>query len=325
MTMRHDPPNCILTPDKTGRLMSALTIHTDHSLARFCSRVLLACASVWIFCCFSPQAIAGVSRIDQVLALPENKVDIGVAALIFAKEIYPDMDVEAYSRQLDELVDRARQYVGNRQDPKERIRALSEFFFTIEGYTYDLSPGSSKKTENQFLNGILDTKRGKCSTMPMLYLVVAQRLGYPIYPVAAPDHLFLRYKDRQHKYINIEATSAAAGSPADETYIMGLDIGETALKKGSYLRTMTYRQYLGDLLCTNAVYFGLNGDIDRSIEYLEKAIQLNPKYPDYYELLKIVYLKKSKRVSNTELVAEYREKAQLNFLKTEELGFVRPR
>lgn len=264
-------------------------------------------------------------QLSQVLALPEEKIDIGLAALISAKEVYPDLDIKAYSRQIDELVNRARTFIGNKQDPKQRIRALSEFFFTAEGYRYDKITGSSKNLENHYLNGILDTKKGNCSTMPMLYMVVAQRLGYPIYPVAAPDHLFLRYiSPPPHKYLNIETTSAVGGSPDDQVYIKGLEVSETALKKGAYLRTMTYRQFLGDLLATTGVTLAQQGDIDGSIRHFQQAIKLNPQFPDYYDLLRISWLKKSKQVSNPELIAEYRAQAQLNYLQTQELGFIRP-
>lgn len=271
-----------------------------------------------------PQDAASMARIQQLVELPENKINIGVAALTFAKDVYPGLDINAYSRQIDELAQRAKRFIGNKKDPRQRVLALSEFFFNAEGYSYDFSRGASTKDVTYYLNGILDTKKGNCSTMPMLYLAIAQRLGYPIYPVAAPDHLFLRYVEGQNKYFNIEATSAEAGSPDDAVFIKGLDISERALSKGSYLRTMTYRQFLGDLLASNAVSFGQRGDSDRAINYLETAIHLNPQFPDYYDLLRIGYLQKSKRVNDANLVAEYRGRAQMNLLMTEELGFIRP-
>lgn len=295
-------------------------------------RLLLGCTLCFAATAIAAEAVAvqqqnaaSLTRIRQLLELPENKIDIGVATLLFAKDVYPDLDIQAYSRQIDELAARAKRFIGNKQDPNQRIRALSVFFFKVEGYSYDFSPGASKRDENHYLNSILDSKRGNCSTMPMLYLVIAQRLGYPIYPVAAPDHLFLRYVEGRGKYLNIEATNATANMPNDETYIKGLSIGEMALMKGSYLRTMTYRQYMGDLLATNATTtLYLRDNVDRAINYLETAVFLNPQFPDYYDMLKNAYLQKSRRVSDADLVAAFRERAQINLLMTEKLGFVRP-
>ena len=120
--------------------MSALTIHTDHSLARFCSRPLLACASVWIFgitamTCGSAtrealvrlllgyaclvlslgigaatadpitqrQDAANLARIRQLLAQPESQIDTARAELEIERMIDPSIDVDATLRKLDAM------------------------------------------------------------------------------------------------------------------------------------------------------------------------------------------------------------------------------
>lgn len=267
---------------------------------------------------FSTPAVA--SEIDKIIELREEQIDVGNAALVFAKEFYPSLDVKKYSKNIDGLVERARSFTNGSKDPEERIRALNTFLYEIEGFSYDRSPSAESKLENRFLNGLLDAKKGTCVNMPVLYLAVAQRLGYPVYPVAAPDHLFLRYVDPRLKKQNIEATSGGGFSP-DEKYIRDFNISKVALSSGAYLRTMTYRQFLADLLCENAINLGMRGEIEKAIKYLEKAVILNPSFPDYYEQLRILYLIKSKQV-NTMESEKYRKKAKQNFFKAEELGFV---
>ncbi|MGH8562125.1 MAG: hypothetical protein ACRES4_09190, partial [Nevskiales bacterium] len=81
-----------------------------------------------LLCCvlfFSTHALAGFPRdIQKQLNLPEQQLDIGIAALTFAKAIYPDLDIAAYSSRIDLLADRVRQLAGGSQDPEQRIRAL---------------------------------------------------------------------------------------------------------------------------------------------------------------------------------------------------------
>jgi hypothetical protein len=62
--------------------------------------------------------LAGASDIDRVLALPEEKIDIGIAALTFAKEFYPSLDVAAYSRKIDQLANQVRVLAQGTQDPE---------------------------------------------------------------------------------------------------------------------------------------------------------------------------------------------------------------
>src|SRR6202008_2798025 len=109
------------------------------------------------------------------------------AALIIAKEAYPELDVKAYSAKLDDLADKTRWLLQGKSDPETRIRALNTVLFRHEGFRYD-HEGFAKggRKEHHYLNGILDTRRGICFTMPLLYIAVAQRLGLPVYPVTRP-------------------------------------------------------------------------------------------------------------------------------------------
>ena len=116
-------------------------------------------------------AIAG--EIDKLLALPEDKIDIGIVALTLAKEFYPNLDVAAYSSKIDILAEKVRWLARGTQDPEQRVRVLNTVLFRQEGFRYDRRPFSRSKQDYYFLNGILDTKQGLCYTMPLLCIAVA--------------------------------------------------------------------------------------------------------------------------------------------------------
>ena len=46
--------------------------------------------------------------IQQQLQLPKDKIDIGLAALSFAKECYPGLDIAASSKHIDVIAGKAR-------------------------------------------------------------------------------------------------------------------------------------------------------------------------------------------------------------------------
>jgi len=179
--------------------------------------------------------------------MPEDSIDIGMAALTIAKVVYPDLDIKAYSAKIDEMVEKVRILTHGSTDPDYRVRVLNTYLYKMQGFKYDPSEidvetEKSKNLEDQFLNGILDTKMGNCVTMPMLYIAVAQRLGYPVYAVVAPDHYFVRYIDPHLKRQNIEAT--AGGYVSDGEYIYTLHVSKKGLESGAYMRTLTYREYV---------------------------------------------------------------------------------
>lgn len=288
----------------------------------------------FLLCAFGAPCIVAASAdsiippaIQKQLDLPERQIDIGIAALTFAKEVYPEIDIAAYSRRIDRLVEGARSVIQrqDRYDPDSVIRALNTFFYQIEGFRYDFSKQAFSKTENYYLTGVLDTRQGTCFNLPMLYMAVAQRLGYPVYPVTAPDHVFLRFVSPDLKEPNIEATAGGGYSP-DEDYIERLHISAKGLKSGAYLKTLTYRQYLAFLLETNAIALGQRGQIDRAIYYLEKVIQIHPQSAPTYNSLRIAYILKSKQayaMGNSISAEFYRDRAEQAFRKEEELGYIK--
>ena len=292
----------------------------DRNLAKGTVALILCIVGLFnIATAADPQAFP--SAIQKQLKLPEDKIDIGLAALTFAKEFYPNLDIAAYSQRIDLIADKARQLAQGTEDPETRIRILNTVIHQMEGYHYDHSPFARSRQDYYFLNGILDTKQGTCYTIPLLYIAVAQRLGYPLYPVVAPDHMFVRYVDPSFTEQNIETTSGGKYFP-DQYYVEAFAVSNRGLKSGSYLRTLTYRQFLGHMLAANAVFHGRNGKSLKAIVYLEKAAQLNPQFADHYDNLRIVYTAMSE--VNPHLAITYREKAERYARKAQELGFVDP-
>ena len=259
-------------------------------------------------------------EMGRQVKLPEDQIDVGIAALTFAKEIYPEIDIAAYSRKIDALADQVRQFADGTQDPERRIRVMNTVLFRMQGFHYDRDPFSRNKLEYYFLNGILDTKQGICYTLPLLYVAVAQRVGYPVYPVMAPDHMFVRYSDPSFKEQNIEVTSGGKYFE-DSWYIKDFSISKLGLKSGAYLKTLTYKEFVGQMLSASAFALGRNGNGGRAVQYLEVAVKLDPRCADCYNELKNGYMRWSE-VTSGETAIRFKEKSQQSDVKAKELGFV---
>ena len=266
------------------------------------------------------------SGVQEILALPEEKIDIGLAALTFAKEVYPNIDIQAYSKKIDALASEVKAVINGNPDPDFAIRAMNTVLYRREGFRYDKAEDNRGTRDNFFLNGILDTKKGTCISMPMLWMAVAQRVGLPVYPVHSPEHTFLRFKDKQLKDSNIEATSGG-GSPSDEQYIRDFHITPTAVASGGYMRTLSYREYLAELVMENGIAFVRHGDREKSIKYYEEAEKLDPTNIVNTENLRMSYgIKAMYAAQNGDMAAAtaYLEKVRYYYKKTQELGFIPP-
>ncbi len=271
-------------------------LNLSVSVAAF-RRFALPAATLAFFMLPCPPAHAAEPQLPaelaQLLALPEDKIDTGTAALIFAHEAYPEkVNVAEYSKEIDRLADEVRSIMPPNAGPDEARMAIAAVLYQREGFHYDFSPDGQHKPTAYFLPALLDIKVGTCATLPILYMAVAQRLGLPVYLVSAPQHSFLRIIDSRTTRPNIEATSTG-GPKSDEGYIKDFHITDTAIKNGTYLRTMTRHEFLGELLEINADFWARHDDIDRAIKYYTVALDVNPHSDKAVIGLVRVYMRKS--------------------------------
>ena len=232
-------------------------------------------------------------RLKSYEKLSENKIDVANIAIELAQEIFPSLDEKHYRSTLNTMVKEVKKLIGGRTDPEYRVRALNTYLFKIKGYKYDISDPLGKKLENRFLLGILEKGKGGCVSLPLIYIILAQKLKFPVYAVSVPDHFFVRYVDSNLKRQNIETTNGG-GFSSDRRYIRDFKIPKIAIEKGGYLRSMTHREFIGDLLMQNAVFWSRKGDLTRTLAYAQVILKLNPLSPISYDFLGWVYSKLTK-------------------------------
>ena len=109
-------------------------------------------------------------------------------------------------------------------------------------FQYDLSDPLGHKIANKLLPTYLATRRGNCVSMPVLFIILADRLGLPVTASTAPQHIFAKFRDDSTgKMMNIEATSG--GLPArDAWYRENMPMSDAAVKNGVYLKTLSRKE-----------------------------------------------------------------------------------
>ena len=73
----------------------------------------------------------------------------------------------------------------------EKIRVINHVFYNV--YQYDALPEKKAMVPAYLLGNVLRMQRGNPLSLAMLYLIVAQRLGLPVYGVNLPRHFILAY------------------------------------------------------------------------------------------------------------------------------------
>ncbi|MDQ4087725.1 MAG: transglutaminase-like domain-containing protein, partial [Pseudomonadota bacterium] len=108
-------------------------------------------------------------------------------------------------------------------------------------FTYNHDRPLGDHLPDKLLHNYLATRRGQCVSMPVLFLVLAEKLGVEMRLASAPHHMFLRYTDPAGRRFNIEATSG--GHPArDQWYRRQFPMTDRAIESGLYMRTLSRRE-----------------------------------------------------------------------------------
>ena len=251
---------------------------------------------------FAP-GTAAEKELENLLDGKDETLDLALANWLVAADIpaFQDLGREGYFRELDTLTQRVREDMARMRannglakdgnDGATRCRLFCSalqrlrFSYTEEFRQEDLSPAQLKALyadpNHVFLAGLLRTQRGSCVSMPLIYLVIGQRLGMPVHLVTLRKHYFIRWEEPGYR-MNIETTivDRIAVTPDDAVYLEAEGLKREEVE-GSQLRNLKRREVVGMLLYTRSCYWGLKGTAGQrqSCSDISRARQLAPDDP----------------------------------------------
>lgn len=156
---------------------------------------------------------ATLERFRATVAGPGDAVPMGRAALLIAQAEYPDLDVDAYERRLQDMADTLTQQLARQPQPlttRRTVQAVNQLLHRELGFRGNAEHYDDPRNFN--LADVLRERRGVPVTLAILYAEVCQRAGLAVWPVGLPGHVIARY------------TPAAAAGEADEADEALLDV-----------------------------------------------------------------------------------------------------
>lgn len=145
-----------------------------------------------------------------------------------------------------------------------------------------------RDSRDLFIHGIIDGPGGTCASMPVIYVAVGRRLGYPLKLAESRAHLFFRWDDPQGQRLgfaerfNVEGAGSGIASYPDDYYRTWPEPW-TAAEQASdvYLKSLSPREELAAFLSTRGECLYDNGRMDEAIQAYRWACGLAPKDPRY--------------------------------------------
>lgn len=154
---------------------------------------------------------------EEVLKLSAEEIDLGRSLLLnqFKNSENSQELIESYEAALDFMAMQVLPYANFDASPEKKIHEINRFIFEILEFRF---PPHSLWAENidtyTFLPSVLDSRRGVCLGVSILYLCIAQRLGLDLEIITPPGHIYLRHRSDE-KTINIETTARGIHMPSE--------------------------------------------------------------------------------------------------------------
>jgi len=241
--------------------------------------------------CVSVLSIAGTPAQKQdatleplraLLSTPEPQLDLAKAKLTIDHMIDPTIDVPGTLKQLDILAAKikARFPAGATKRAKVDILLSSLYepgpWNDYRSFSYDLNDPFGKAIRNKLISTYLISRKGNCVSMPILFVILGQKLDLNVTLATAPEHLLVKFgDDEKQQWLNIEAT--AGGFKFDSSYERETGISPTAIENAIYLRPLSQRESVAIMMSTLMQFYGDQNQQIRRIAVADLALTVDPK------------------------------------------------
>lgn len=216
---------------------------------------------------------------SEVLALPLHEID--VARGLFLSQFGTDrIRIQSYEALIDLMALQILAKLSKNSTSEQKIIAINTFIFDEMGFRFPPHALYAKDIDlYTFLPSVLDSRRGVCLGVSILYLCLAQRLALPLEMITPPGHIYVRYKNGE-KVINIETTARGIHIDSEEY----LSVSTRSLQK------RTIKEVIGMAHFNQASVYWQNCDYEKALLAYQKAEPYMQDDPLLKELMGYIFL-----------------------------------
>lgn len=221
-------------------------------------------------------------EIQAILQTPETDIDLAKTEAMIEHMIDPSVDVLHSSAQLDAMANGIKAMLPSGASSRLTMDALRYHLYQPSPwnenrpYRYDLNDPFGTNVHNKLLTAYIASRKGNCVSMPLLFIVLGQKLGIDVTASLAPNHVFVKYRDSDGKLYNLETTSGA-GFSRDVWMRQQFPMTDEALSSGIYMRPLTKKETVVVMVGTLLESYEQQGLDDQSIRLADLAHRYSPK------------------------------------------------
>ncbi len=212
------------------------------------------------------------SVLDRLYAWKEaGAMDLLEGLWIVATYQYPDLSIDKLRQDLEQLYYDAWLKVQTDVHPADQVKSLNGVFYNEMKFAPNTKNFHSPA--NSMINQVLETRRGNTISLCLIYMMIAQKLGLPIYGVNLPNLFVLTYKAPNgiQFYINVFNRGLIFSTKDIDHYIGQLNLKPAPIFYQPCSNVDIIRRMLRNLMLS----FDRNGDKVRMQEVEQMLNSLN--------------------------------------------------
>ncbi|HWL87430.1 MAG TPA: tetratricopeptide repeat protein [Polyangiaceae bacterium] len=207
--------------------------------------------------------------------MPDHEIDVGLGAVLIARDAYPDLDIERTLGRFDELAQPLQTLDLSRAAPPTQASCLREHLHGACGFNgnehdyYD--------TRNSLISDVLDRRLGIPITLSVVYCEVAKRANVMARGVSFPGHFLVRIDAENEEPLVVDPFFGCRTlGERDLSELYAKAIGATATLPPDALAPAAPRAILQRMLVNLRAVYLSRGDMARAMLAIDRILCLTP-------------------------------------------------
>ena len=211
------------------------------------------------------------------LARSEAELNLAKAALLVAKEEYPQLPIDLYLARLDQVAEEVKDRLAEENAPLVVLQEVLETLYTRRGFEGNREAYHDPR--NSFVNDVLDRGVGIPLTLGIVLLEVGWRLDLPLEGVNFPGHFLVRYRGDAVMLLVDPFDGGKMRFQDQAQELLDRAYGGMVRLQDSFLRTASKREMLTRLLTNLKSVYVKVGDHERALGAVERLLMITPMAP----------------------------------------------
>jgi regulator of sirC expression with transglutaminase-like and TPR domain len=189
---------------------------------------------------------------------------------IVATYQYPDLELSFLRKEIEQLFYEVWTEFKQELHPYDQVKLINGAIF--EKLKFKANTKNFHSPGNSMINVVLETKRGNPISLSILYILIAQKLGLPVFGVNLPNLFICTYKsDDQQFYINPFNKGLIFSRSDIENYVQQLHLNPMDL----FFEPCSHVDIIKRILRNLVISFEKIGDYPKSDEVKQLLLSID--------------------------------------------------